>query len=195
MAKAGAASGLLTPLGVVAALGVAIGVWLVPGTLLDARSRDGDGDPTDYPKPTLPDPPANPEWTSLEPLLTELRTEIKKPTPVTPPEEQANSGEGGDGGTPAQQPRVLLRWSFDGFILQSGQPAALVTIAGSQRFIFVGETIFDRTVNKDVEVVEITDAKLVVMYDGLEQEIERSAGRSGEPVNIPPRVNSSRSSQ
>jgi hypothetical protein len=195
VAKAGTASGLLTPLGVVAALGVAIGVWLVPGTLLDPRSRDGDGGGADYPKPALPDPPDNPEWSALEPLLSTLRAEIAKPTPLPDPNEQGNEDSGGDNGTPQPRPRVLLRWSFDGLILQGGKPAALVTIGGMQQFIFVGETIFDRSVNQDVEVLEITDAKLLVKFDGQEQEIERSAGRSGEPVDIPPRVNSSRGSQ
>ena len=182
------ASRYLVPLGALAALAVAIGVWLVPSSVLDPNPPDVGEVRTTIPEPPKIERqklPERKEWFALGGGLESLRepdaTRVAEDPVPTP------TGDPGDETRPAPKvtPRVTVAWEYEGFVEQPDRTAALIRVMGMQRFVFVGDLVTDSSLPPGITafVSEVTPDHIVVTIDGGEQTIERSD--DAQPVRSP----------
>jgi len=172
---------LLTPLiagGAVIALGAA---WFAPLPGPDqpqkvvrigpGASGDSAQTGTILPVGSTPDH----DWMALEGPLTRLR----EPLVVIEPE-----GEGDEPITPPVAPPPPIRYL--GLISAGeGRSAALIDIAGAQRFISTGDTISSDT-SGDLLVKQITADKIVFERSGIETTIMREQRQNQPPGTSSP---------
>lgn len=171
-------SRLAAPVGAFGALGVAVGVWLIPSSALDPAHLPP---PARKPMPgqappviTAPTPPKI-DWTALAQNLEALRT----PDPVIA-EHEANGGVL----TPDQPPdpvappppMELASWQYEGHVRDADRMIALVRIAAVQRFVFVDQEIKDPSIPGGgvATIRSIDEERIVVVVDGREFEVKRS---------------------
>ena len=170
-------SKLAAPAGAIAALAVAVGVWLLPAGALDPK-------PPMPPKPkpipgqtVKPFAPAEPpviDWTALAQNLNLLRV----PDPVV-----ADTQSSGDLITPDQPdeppppppPSALASWQYEGYVREADRYIALVRMSGAQRFVFPDQEITDPSIpGQGVATIKSIDPdRLIVVVDGREFEVKR----------------------
>lgn len=181
------ASRILVPLGALAALAVAIGVWLVPSSVLDPNPPDVGKIDAAIPEPPVVEHqqiPDRKQWFEVAQEMESLRepdaTKPEEETPKQPP------GPNGDGNRPTPPPpRVTVAWEYHGCVVLPGGVAALIGVGGNQRFVFEGDAVEDPTLPSGINAVvsEVMPDYLVVQIEGGEQRIERSEMAS--PVRAP----------
>ena len=166
---------LLTPLGLLGALGVAAAVWFVPlpGTGGPAKIISvGFGDSGSDEKATVQAVGSTPDhnWLELEAPLSELREPVIKP-------------EDDDPGPIPLPPPVRVRYL--GFVSAGeDRSAALLDINGTQRFVSVGDTV--SLDNRDDLVIDEITAEKVVYSIGVASFTEtRSTGNGSLTPNAP----------
>lgn len=130
----------LPVVGVLIALGVAVGAWLLPRSAVEPVSRAvtlrGDnGAGTNEIDWIIPQPE---EWTALAVGFDTLREPDREEVVVIPP--------GGDDGpeTPIfVTPARVLRptWSYEGFIGEPNRRVAVIRTRSGQRLVYEGDTI------------------------------------------------------
>ncbi len=174
------ASRFLVPLGTLLALGVAVGVWMVPSSVLDPRPPEVPA--PDMPVPNRPAPETQrvPERSTWMETADELDS-LREPDPETdepdePEPEPIDDGEPDDETAP---PPIRLSWTYDGMVEQPRGAAALITMGATQRFLFEGQTLGsddDPSIppNMDVVLHKIERDRVIVLIDGGRQVIERS---------------------
>lgn len=190
------ASRFLVPLGALAALAVAIGVWLVPSSVLDPKPPDLG--PIDQVIPDIPEIkgqkiPDEQAWMTVAQDLDALREpeEIKEPEPEQI-EDSTGEGEDPDDEKPAPRPSVTVAWEYEGYVEQPDRAAALIRVMGTQRFVFEGDEVTDNALPPGVTatIAEITPDHIVVEINGGEQTIERAtsdgSGATGGPTQRRP---------
>ena len=180
----------LVPVGVVLALAVAVGVWLVPSSVLDPKAPSVGETRAQVP-PTPPEiksqsVPARRAWMGAGDLLESLRERDQGVAEQTPPPE--DNGTGPDPRPPIPTPTTRVNWEYEGLVAQPFGVAALVRINGLQRFIFEGDTLDfedDPSLPHGTTAVltEVNRDRIVVRIDGGEQTIPRSD--DAPPVRAP----------
>lgn len=177
------ASRFLVPIGALLALGVAVGVWLVPSSVLDPQPPNVADIRT--PVPPAPRAPMQtlPERSIWMGAAQKLETR-REPDPVedeldTPPVTPGDEPRGEVEGAPRpESPRFRLNWEYEGMVSDPKRNAALIRISNMQRFAFEGET-FDRTddpsipAGSEVVLERVERDRIILRIDGVEQEIER----------------------
>jgi hypothetical protein len=183
------ASRYLVPLGTLVALAVAIGVWLVPSSVLDPSPPD-----VGEVRAAIPDAPVVehqevPDAKAWMDVAQELES-LREPDEVKePPKEEGGDRpprkEDGTGGDKPPPPRYTVNWEYEGCVEQPDRIAALIRVAGIQRFVFEGEPVNDNSLPPGTTAVisEVTPDHIVVSIDGGEQTIERT--NDAPPVRAP----------
>lgn len=178
------ASRFLVPLGALIALGVAVGVWLVPSSVLDPKPPEVDEIRTQVPEPPLAPRQTTPEqsaWLQVAEKLDGLREPDpveEEPEPTTGPGGDDPTGAGDDDPPPPTTPRLRLNWEYEGMVTQPGKVAALIQINSAQRFVFEGDELErsdDPAIPAGTTVVlhKVERDRIILRIDGDEQEIER----------------------
>ncbi len=135
------------PAGALLALGVAVGVWVIPGTALDPKPP---GAPISKPMPgaglprLAPPEPPEVDWTVLAQNLSQIREPVVEPEtvadiPDTPRPEN-------DPGMHPITPQFTLSWQYEGYVQEADRIIALVRIGGDQRFVFPGTEVVDPSI-------------------------------------------------
>lgn len=185
--EASSASRFLVPLGAVAALAVAVGVWLVPSSAFDPKPPSDLVVRQEVPPPPKVDRQGVPErdaWLSVAQNLESLREpDPEEEEPEPPPDGTGPDAE--DATTPTVAPRITVSWEYEGYVDHEGRRAALIRVLGVQRFVFPGDPVSDTTLPPGITATigQITPDHIVVEIDGGEQIIERST--DGPPVRAP----------
>ncbi|MBL0926796.1 MAG: hypothetical protein IBJ11_03980 [Phycisphaerales bacterium] len=166
MADATRSASVLLPAGALGAVAAGALVWIAPTGFL----RPGEADRQVVVMPSVP-PSAPPkplegpaaEWPKLAARLEALREPYVAPT--TPGDQQ--QGES----APPPPPARSIAWQYTGFVQQPRQIVAVVTINGSQRFIFAGQTMAAENAGGTggtgtLKVDRITADEIGVSWDG-----------------------------
>ena len=178
-------SKLGAPAGACAALALAVGVWLIPGSLLDPHPPKV---PVSKPMPpaTPPAAPAPPvvqhDWTALAQKLDRIREPIVATDPIA-------DGTGGENAppVPTMAPPVALNWQYEGYVVEGEQVVALVRIASIQRFVFVDQEIKDPSIAGYGRAVikSIEPDRIVVTVGDHDVEVARTQQEPTSRLNRP----------
>ncbi len=160
--KSSALRGLLPILGVAVALCLAVGVWILPKSMVEPKAREvvlrgiSDVQPPDHTKAEAKD------WTELLEDFEQLRDRdnepIIDPVPVT---------DNGDDTSPTPPDPTPTRppWGYEGFIQEPNGFVAVVRTVQGQRFIYLGDEVTFREPRGETitfVVTEVTPEMLVI---------------------------------
>lgn len=159
---------LLPVIGIVVAVAIALGAWLLPLSWLEPGSRAVPPRPgTDSAVTEIAwiQPEAKP-WSELIDQIEPLRE------PDRVPVDDGGGNGGGEGDPlppPPPDPRVPRpQWSYEGYIEEPGGLVAVVRTNEGQRLIFVGDTITHSPPGFDAveyTVVEVTPELVRIKHD------------------------------
>ena len=159
--------------GVVIALAVAVGVWLLPSDMVDPaagtvrlRPIDGGGGSPETWEPSEAYP-----WSEL----TASREELREPDREAPPEITTDDPD--DETKPPEPRSTVLRppWSYEGLITEPRGRVAVIRTQEGQRLIYEGDTIrhTDRRAGGVLWTVqEASPERLVLRSDETEYEYQ-----------------------
>ncbi|MEM1422510.1 MAG: hypothetical protein AAGH64_00755 [Planctomycetota bacterium] len=170
--------GPLLPLaGLVLALAVALGVWLLPDGMIDPEAKAIVTRPTQNAQQAETWDPIEPDtWGVLTANFEALREPDRDPEPPPPPP------PGGDEPTQVQTtpPRggqsVRPPWSYEGVIREPRGTVAVIRTERGQRLVYVGDVITHTDPRGrsgvDWTVVEATSERLLLRHEQEEYEFQ-----------------------
>lgn len=200
MALERTASRFLVPIGALLALGVAVGVWVVPSSVLDPKPPDvGEGGGEVPPAPEAPrqTAPGEKRWMEAAAELESLREpgpKEDKPDKPSKTDDQTKNGDGETTTPPPPTPPFQLDWHYEGMVEQPSGAAALIRIGAVQRFVFEGAELTredDPTIPVQATAIleKVERDQITVRIDDATQVIERTdvAAPARAPGRSPPR--------